>query len=548
MYKYFLLTIAKTSVLLTIIVLTSACSTITDARKQKKSYMFSYYSGNLEEAATALSKKSTNRSDTTDELMWRLDAGVANFTAGEYHKSIAEFKRCEAIIKDFDDRAVINARAGAAEIGAVLTNLNALPYKGMYLDKVMLNAYKALGYFAIADPTGAEVELRKMRHVQKMVVRQFAEEIRQTQKEVDAQNRNNQRASTRNASMSFSYIAQNPVVSSVYRSSGNKANKLYGNLSNPFVSYFSAMGYLMNNNYSEALVDFRNLYKMLPNNKLIQQDYVSIAKAIGSKIPAPLKSVKALDYPLNQKMVYILLFNGRAPALKQEKFQIILPSVGYTGVAFPRYEYFPSSLQSLTIDALYHNQQISVQTEQIADFDAIMSQEYHERLPGMITRIVVSTLAKEIASYAAVQAVKSPRKNNSRDYYKNNTEKNSRDNFFRNFPKDKYKNISRNNSREKYKDRHRTNRSGNEAQLAALILTGIYKALFNTADTRGWETLPQEVQIAHVPIPDNGILKITPIRAGKTTEIKLKNDTNIAIVYIRALSANNLIYKLFEIK
>jgi len=126
-----------------------------------------------------------------------------------------------------------------------------------------------------------------------------------------------------------------------------------------------------------------------------------------------------------------------------------------------------------------------------------MSQEYHQKLPGMITRLVISTLTKEIASYAAVHAAK---------------------------------------------------RASTEAQMGALILTGIYKAIFNTADTRCWETLPQEIQIAHIPIPDHGVLQITPIGAGKTTEIKLKNDTNNAIVFIRALSANKLIYKVFEIQ
>ena len=113
----------------------------------------------------------------------------------------------------------------------------------------------------------------------------------------------------------------------------------------------------------------------------------------------------------------------------------------------------------------------------------------------MITQLVISTLSKEIASYAAVHAAK---------------------------------------------------QSSTEAQIGALILTGVYKSLFNTADTRCWETLPQEVQVAHIPLPDNGILQITPVGAGKITEIKLKNNTNNAIVFIRALSANKLIYKVFE--
>jgi hypothetical protein len=73
--------------------------------------------------------------------------------------------------------------------------------------------------------------------------------------------------------------------------------------------------------------------------------------------------------------------------------------------------------------------------------------------------------------------------------------------------------------------------------------------MFNTADMRGWETLPQEVQVAHIPIPDNGIIKISPLGADakKNTEILIKPETNIAIVFVRGLSADKLIYKLIEL-
>jgi uncharacterized protein len=505
-----------------IIFLNSGCSSIIDARKQKQPYMASYYSGNVKQAAADLTVKSEDRVGTGDELMWRLDEGTADFTASEYKKSIEAFKKCEKLIENYDERAVINAREAGSEGGSAVTNPNALPYRGMYLDKIMLNAYKALDYFALNDPSGAQVELRRMREAQKQVVKQFDDEIQTSQKEIDAQNIKNQRKSKalggQNAAIPFSTIVKNPIVNEAYTSSGNKANKLYGNLINPFVSYFSGIGYLIENNYGEALVDFRNLYKMNPNNKLIQRDYVTCAKNIGNKIPEELQKIKPFGYPLNSKIVFVLLFNGRAPALKQMRFKIILPYLGYTGIAFPTYEYFPVSLPGLEVDYTFDKKEKSAKTEQIADFDSIMSQEYHNKLPSMITRLVISTLTKEIASYAAVRAAK---------------------------------------------------QAGTGAEIGAYALTGLYKYLFNTADTRCWETLPKEIQVTHLPIPDNGILRISPVGPGnksskkkekgkhkkksqithykKTTEIVLKKDTNVAIVYIRALSSDKLVYKLFEI-
>ena len=508
MYKYFYLSLKRASLWAVVLVLVSGCSSIIDARKQKKPYMDVYYSGDVLRAAIELSEKSADRAGTGDELVWLLDAGVANYTASQYQKSLQLFEQSESLIQAFDKRAVITARDIGAEIGSAITNANALPYRGMYLDRVMLNAYKALNYFAINDVPSAHVELRRMREAQQKVVRKFDDELRASEQEIAEYNLKNQQKSrslgNQNTTVSFSSIVKNPVVNEAYVVSEAKANKLYGNLGNPFVSYFSAIGYLLENNYGEALVDFRNLYKMIPNNKLIQSDYVTVAQRIGSEIPAKIANVKPFSYPLNNKIVYVLLFNGRAPALKQEKFQLILPYVGYTGIAFPRYEYFTAQLQGLDIAYKFHNQQASVTTELLADFDAIMSQEYHSKLPTMVTRLVVSTLAKEMASYAAVQAAR------------------------------------------------RSNQSNNGAELGALILTGMFKYLFNTADTRGWETLPKQVQVAHFPIPDNGRLLISPVgivsSGQQGTEVILKKETNIAIVYIRALSREKLIYKVIELQ
>lgn len=486
--------------LIHILLLSSGCSSIIDARKQKQPFIKNYYSGEVTQAASEFIEKSEDRTDTGDELMWLLEAGTANYSAGEYQSSLREFEKSESLIQDFVQRAVINARSLGAEVGSAITNSNALPYQGMYLDKVMLNAYKALNYFAMNDAIGAQVELRRMREAQKQVVRQFDDEIRASQQDIDAQNQENQQKNSsignQNTLIPFSTIVNYPAINDVYTESAIKSNKLYSSLANPFVSYFSALGYLLEQNYGEALVDFRNLYRMNPANKQVQKDYVTVAKHIGGRIPSALEKVKPYPYPLNQRIVYIILFNGRAPALKQEKFQIVLPYVGYSGVAFPRYEYFPVSLSGLDINYHFNHQEQATRTEQIADFDAIMSQEYHDKLPTMITRLVVSTLTKELTSYAIVQA---------------------------------------------------SRQAGSEAELGAYILTGMYKFAFNTADTRGWETLPKEVQVTHVPLPDDGVLTISPVGiAAQSTKITFKKETNIAIVYVRALSANKLIYKVME--
>jgi hypothetical protein len=98
--------------------------------------------------------------------MWRLEEGSAEFAAGNYKQSIKAFEHAEAVLKDFDNRAEINVREAGAEVGAVVTNLNALPYRSNYVEIILLNAYKALDYFALGDASGARVELRRMYYSQ----------------------------------------------------------------------------------------------------------------------------------------------------------------------------------------------------------------------------------------------------------------------------------------------------------------------------------------------------------------------------------------------
>jgi len=76
--------------------------------------------------------------------------------------------------------------------------------------------------------------------------------------------------------------------------------------------------------------------------------------------------------------------------------------VGYTGIAFPQYEYFKRSFKNIILssgDKLHTS-------ETLVDMDGIVAQEYHKRLPTMITRLVLSYLVKETASLVAVQLAK----------------------------------------------------------------------------------------------------------------------------------------------
>ena len=489
----------KSFFLFTVLGVLCGCSSIIDSRKQKHELTTAYKTGNIQKAHKLVSEESEDHEDTGDSIMWLLESGLIKFDSGDFQNSLKAFEDAEEKINAHDERATVNARASGAETGSAITNPTAIPYKGMYCDRILLNVYKSLVYMALGNIDAAKVELRRMRDVQKRVGRQFSDEIERERKITETANRKNNSQtrklshSRRNNSVNFKMLLKNNTIKRAYVSSARKSEKAYGNFMNPFSTYMSAIGYLMENNYNEACVDFRNLYRMNKDNLLTKRDFVTCARKIGARLPSELKEIPSWDYTLNRNIVFVIFANGHAPALKQMKIQLVLPYVGYTGIAFPQYEYFKRSFRNVCLSS----DDKSYRTIQLADMDAILAQEYHKRLPTMITRLAISYLVKETASLVAVQAAK---------------------------------------------------RHSSEAAMLAYATTGLYKYLFNTADTRCWETLPGEYQMVHFPIPDDRKLKVVLPGAisGKEIFIHLKKESQIVIVYIRGIDKQILSLNTFE--
>lgn len=479
-------------------VIFSGCSSIFDARKQKETIMSNYIAGNYPEAIKLTDEKVKNREGSGDELMWRLEEGTLKFDESNYDGSLSAFDKAELIVTDFDKRADANVRRAGAEVGSAMTNPNALPYRGLNSDRIMLQAYKFFDYAARGNSSGAMVELRRMRERQKTAEQELQNEIAKEQEGIAAANtENTQKSQGRQSSVDFATLGSNGRISQSVNEMNAKINKTYSACMNPFAVYLSAIGYLYENNFGEALVDFRRLLEMVPENSFARRDFASCSSRIGSGLPENLRDVKPFDFPLEKGSVYVIFANGRGAALRQVKIDLILPFVGYTGFAYPELEYFPPPYDRLMVTTKNGE---AVDTETIADMDAIISQEYSQRLPGIITRIAISTITKEVASAAAVYASEEA--------------------------------------------------GGDWAMAGAYLGTGIYKYLFNTADTRCWETLPKYYQICQMKMPEDETLYITPCIGngtvpGKTIEIKLDKNMKINIIYVKSQSPDVFLGRAF---
>jgi uncharacterized protein len=460
-----------------------SCTTVTTSRVQKKSFMDKYKAGDYNESSLILSDFLRRRIETGDELMWRLEEGALKFELEDYYGSLAALEEAEEIIDDFDQRATINSRHLGVEAGSLITNPSVLPYIGYNYDRILLNTYKALNYFALGEPQEARVELRRACERQKDAKRQFKIELKSIKNSLS---RSNQQ------SLSWQELAYNREIRQEYKKIQEHAeNNEYGSFINPFTTYLMAIGYLTEGDYSEAYIDLMDLFRISPNNKQIQKDLVTCAVKAGLDIPDELSKIKPNTYSLSRNIVYVIYAHGLAPAFKENKIQLVLPKIGYTGFAYPSVEYINTHTPNIRIE---NSTGKEYKITKIADMDNIISQEFKEVFPLTVSRIAASTLAKEMASYAAIQSV--------------------------------------------YDEQDK------RLAMVVMALTSAYKAAFNTADTRCWQLLPNEFHVTNFPIPDDGIIEVSSnsySKENKKIRIEIdKMEGDKIIIFVRSPSKYSL--------
>ena len=486
MIKYNKILICKGSFFfcLVFILLLTGCSTIINSRKQKEQIINHYKSGDHTSSSLLLNDYLDSRRGTGDELMWLLEVGSLMFELKNYEGSLQALNEAENIVNDYDSRAVVSLRHVGAEGYSLLTNPNAIPYYGYFYDRILLNTYKALNYFAMSDPDAAMVELRRAYEKQKDAKKYFEVELKKNIKIFDIDNK--QKYFVPGVS---SVLNRSDIKKEYRRMLEHSENDRYGSFINPFTTYLLAIGYLTEGDYDEAYIDLNELYKISPDNIQIQRDIVTCAVKAGRKIPHELSHVKPLNYSLDKNVIYIIYACGLAPALKENKIQLILPKVGYTGFAYPSIEY---SEYEMPIVKVSDSGGKVFDVYKIADMDNIISQEFKEYFYSRVSRIAASVLTKESATIAALHAVED--------------EENS-----------------------------------GFIKLSILLAASIYKAAFNTADTRSWQLLPNEFYITNMPMPEDGIINITDENNIVHEQLKIdRKKGDKAIVFVRAPNKNNI--------
>ncbi len=479
----------------------TGCSTLISSRYQKKEAMRHFSGGEYRKSAEIIDSYTKAREGTGDELMWYLEDGTVHFVIEDYPGSLKAFEKAEDTLTDYENRATFNLRNAAAEAGAAYTNANALPYTGLFFEKIIINTYKAMNYLAMGNPDAASVEIRRARFRQKMAQRQYEIDlIEEYQYEAPKYK------GTKIPGFSPESILKNKKVQEDLKwIKKHSKNFDYGNVVNPTVTFFSAIDFLAQNEPFKALFDFRMLYRIDPSNPMFKRCYVSLLKQLGEHVPQKLQSAKGFDFPLNKKVVYVLFEDGLVPARKEKLFELILPPpVGYIGIAYPIMEYFPSDAAHLQITNEKGQQ---YRTRVVGDFGDISSFALDKQLTEIITRAVAGAMVKEATSITLQYTAK---------HIGNNIQAGA----------------------------------GDIAQLIVFAIMQVYKKTFNRADVRCWQTLPKQVQAAVFPKTGHGIFKLSVKskdgRIMNSANVNVGRNDSITIILVKSNGFDTMRLKIFD--
>lgn len=135
-------------ILLTSVLLLSGCSTYSDKFANLRPQ---FVEGNYEAALITIEEESGSK----DRLLYHLERGLILHFSGRYVESNLDFAAADRLADDLYTKSVSE---GALSL---ISNDNAINYRARPFEMAMVPYYKALNYTYLGDPEGAQVEARR---------------------------------------------------------------------------------------------------------------------------------------------------------------------------------------------------------------------------------------------------------------------------------------------------------------------------------------------------------------------------------------------------
>jgi uncharacterized protein len=438
-----------------------------------------YESGDYTQAA-AVATDQANAAPQRDAVLLRLEQGAILRAAGQPGESNQAFNQADDMISQYDQEPDVKVSQEAIAVGV---NQTAMDYRGYAYDKIVMDTYKALNDLELADLDRARVQFNRAYSRQQEAVDKYTQQIA-ANKQVQQQHQGDYDVSQAQNDPQFQ-----SSMNQQYSALNVKDLSAYSNYVNPFTEYMRGI-YLMAagvdaSDLEKAATALRRAAGLMKGNDYLLQDAALAEKVANGGHIDP--------------TTYVVFETGLAP--ERDEIRINFPifhggrqggQVDYIAAAFPLLRYRPCDCEEAQIETSTGNFNTAV----VCDMDDVISQEFKNELPIVITRTLISTAVKAAAEYAADQE-------------------------------------------------QRDNNNTASALLNAVVKVAVVET--NHADLRTWKSLPKLFSVARFATPPDRKLAIS---IAGTPPIGLTlNDGIVNVVYIKCVGLGSpLSIRQFKLK
>lgn len=441
--------------------------------------------------ANKITGDALTQADSSDLLIWQLEHGTTLKAAGETKQALMIFEQADQTVRAWDDTPEILL---SQEILAGLTNPSVLPYRGRSSDIIMLHTYRALSFLELGETETARVALNAAYQAQRDAVERNEKAIASARKEAD-ENAVDTKKILADSGLEQKIAEQRNAISEV---------RILSDYVNPFTTWLHGIYFLSTgtdaSDFERAKLSLERVSKMYPENPYIAEDLKCATEHSPEKSPityivfesglAPRIGVNRVDtiipIPIGSGDWTLIPFSLALPKLElsaQRKYWLFFPAASGS---YSSGDATPTAIPSLSVN--------NVPASEVCDMNSIVRTDFENAYPAVLTRtLITATLKSTAAATVNIVGTKIAQKNN--------------------------------------------NIGGFFIWLATILGTSIYTSGSTDADTRCWQTLPQNFSIVRIPTPSNGKLKIRIDNQSCDVELR---PAQINLVHVKTIHENSV--------
>jgi hypothetical protein len=410
----------------------------------------------------------------SDTVILNVEAGAILRANGSIRDSNRALDTADAAVGDYQQWPQTKV---SEELGAALTTVRSITYRGTLSDLVMLNVYRALNYMELGNLDAARSMLIRSAFVQQDIADKYAAELKKAQDQTEKDKEDHKDQFDVDQTMASKDASGKPLQDRLTQDTDPDLLNLqpYANFVNPFSDYLQGIFFLAaaedSSDRERASTAFKRAASMVRDNPYLKQDVAEADRVANGMKLTP--------------VTYVIFETGTAP--ERGQIQVPLPLFLANNQAPTVVLYFPTihsrggQMRSLQVSAAGG----MFNTALVSNMDAVVNQEFKNSLQTQITRMIIGAATKAAIDAGIKQGVK-----NQSPF----------------------------------------------VQIGVDVASTVYQVEMNQADLRTWRTLPKQFQVARIPTPSDRMLTLLPTDGTAPIPVNLP-EGKVNVVYVKSVHA-----------